>query len=93
MFSSPAVGRCPDHPSDAMQLSAPVLDQDSAAEPFMGTVVGEAISESIGATGGAERTVTETMSLTVTPDAFEQASSNWLSLLSGPTACWPLADF
>lgn len=61
------IGFVPDHAPPAVQDVALLVDQFRVEEPFMFTVVGLALSDTVGNGGGATDTVTDLLALPPAP--------------------------
>lgn len=86
MLSLPAADRAPDHPPLAVHVVASVLDQTSVTSLPDTTLVGVAVSETVGAGG---TTVTVTLSVAVV-ESFVHVKVNVASASSGPATSLPL---
>lgn len=82
----------PLQPPEAVQLVALVDVHESVDEAPEATVVGFALSASVGA-GGAACTVTMAVLIALCPAAFEQVSVKDALAFNGPTDCEPETAF
>lgn len=88
----PLTALLPVQPPEAVQLVALVEDQESVDDAPDVTVVGFALSASVGA-GGAACTVTMAVLIAVCCCAFVHVSVNEVFALRGPTDCEPETAF
>jgi hypothetical protein len=89
-LSLPESGLLPDQAPPASQEVASVDDQVKVEEPFMSTVVGLAVSATVGNGAGFTATVTDRPAL---PPAPLQARVNALVAVRGPTLSLPEVAF
>ncbi|HXF47571.1 MAG TPA: hypothetical protein VNK91_15780 [Burkholderiaceae bacterium] len=82
----------PDHAPDAAQAAAFVDVQFSVDAPPLGTVVGSARKESVGAGGGGELTTLTVTDCVAVPPGPAQVSENALVAPKGPVDAEPVVD-
>jgi hypothetical protein len=86
----PDNGFCPDHAPDAAHEVALADDQVNVAAPPLATLVGSALSDSVGAGGGGGVLCTETVTdCDAVPPAPLHESENVLLAVSGPVVSEP----